>query len=88
MKILAEAGSNLLLFLWYPGYAAAHPDNLLSGLIPAVPDFSYPIFSILVSCVLCFALFIPEMLRLGLGVDRGTLKDMLRYSPCCATPCR
>jgi len=80
VKILAEAGSNLLLFLWYPGYAAAHPDNLLSGLIPAVPDFSYPIFSILVSCVLCFALFIPEMLRLGLGVDRRTLKNMLRYS--------
>ena len=74
VKILAEAGSNLLLFLWYPGYAAAHPDNLL------VPDFSYPIFSILVSCVLCFALFIPEMLRLGLGVDRRTLKNMLRYS--------
>ena len=59
VKILAEAGTNLLLFLWYPRYAAAHPDNLLSGLIPAVPDFSYPIFSILVSCVLCFLLFIP-----------------------------
>ena len=43
IKILTEAGTNLLLFLWYPGYAAAHPDNLLSGLIPAVPDFSYPI---------------------------------------------
>lgn len=39
VKILAEAGTNLLLFLWYPRYAAAHPDNLLSGLIPAVPDF-------------------------------------------------
>ena len=33
IKILTEAGTNLLLFLWYPGYAAAHPDNLLSGLI-------------------------------------------------------
>ena len=30
VKILTEAGTNLLLFLWYPGYAAAHPDNLLS----------------------------------------------------------
>ena len=80
VKILAEAGTNLLLFLWYPEYAAAHPDNLLSGLIPASPDFSYPIFSILVSCVLCFVLFIPEMLRLGFGADRRTLKEMLRYS--------
>ena len=80
VKILAEAGSNLLLFLWYPRYAASHPDNLLSGLIPAVPDFSYPIFSILVSCVLCFILFIPELLRIGLGTDRRTLKNLLRYS--------
>ena len=80
VKILAEAGTNLLLFLWYPRYAAAHPDNLLSGLIPAVPDFSYPIFSILVSCVLCFLLFIPELLRLGLNPDSRTLKDLLRYS--------
>ena len=80
IKILAEAGTNLLLFLWYPRYAAAHPDNLLSGLIPAVPDFSYPIFSILVSCVLCFLLFIPELLRLGLSPDSRTLKDLLRYS--------
>ncbi len=80
VKILTEAGTNLLLFLWYPGYAALHPDNLLSGLIPAVPDFSYPVFSILVSCVLCFALFIPEMLRVGFGTDSRTIRDMLRYS--------
>ena len=80
VKILTEAGSNLLLFLWYPKFAAAHPDNLLSGLIPAAPDFSYPIFSILVSCVICFILFIPELFRLGMGTDRRTLKDMLRYS--------
>ena len=80
VKILTEAGTNLLLFLWYPGYAAAHPDNLLSGLIPAVPDFSYPIFAIVVSCVVCFLLFIPDLLRLHLSPDSGTLKKMLRYS--------
>ena len=80
IKILTEAGTNLLLFLWYPGYAAAHPDNLLSGLIPAVPDFSYPIFAIVVSCVVCFLLFIPDLLRLHLSPDSGTLKKMLRYS--------
>ena len=80
VKILTEAGTNLLLFLWYPGYAAAHPDNLLSGLIPAVPDFSYPIFAIVVSCVVCLLLFIPELFRLRLSPDGTTLKRMLRYS--------
>ena len=80
VKILTEAGTNLLLFLWYPGYAAEHPGNLLSGLIPDMPDFSYPIFSILVSCIVCFVLFIPELLRLGLGADRRTLRSMMRYS--------
>ena len=80
IKILTEAGTNLLLFLWYPGYAAAHPDNLLSGLIPAVPDFSYPIFAIVVSCVVCLLLFIPELFRLRLSPDGTTLKRMLRYS--------
>ena len=80
VKILTEAGTNLLLFLWYPGYAAAHPDNLLSGLIPAVPDFSYPIFAIVVSCVVCFLLFIPDLLRLRLSSDGATLRKMLRYS--------
>ena len=75
VKILTEAGTNLLLFLWYPGYAAAHPDNLLS-----VPDFSYPIFAIVVSCVVCLLLFIPELFRLRLSPDGTTLKRMLRYS--------
>lgn len=80
VKILVEAGMNVLLFLWYPGHAAVHPDNLLSGLIPPVPDFSYPIFSILVSCAVVFVLFIPELLRLGISSDGRTVKDMLRYS--------
>ena len=80
IKIAAEAGTNLLLFLWYPSYAAEHPGNLLSGLIPPSPDFSYPIFSILVSCVLCFLLFVPELLRLGFGTDRRTVKGLMRYS--------
>ncbi|HIZ86878.1 MAG TPA: oligosaccharide flippase family protein [Candidatus Coprenecus pullistercoris] len=80
LKILTEAGSNLLLFLWYPGYASSHPDNLLSGLIPAEPDFSYPVFSIVVSCVVCLLLFVPDLLRLRLSPDSRTLKRMLRYS--------
>lgn len=55
VKILAEAGTNLLLFLWYPRYAAVHPDNLLSGMVPAVPDFPIRYFPSLSAacCVLC-----------------------------------
>ena len=45
-----------------------------------MPDFSYPIFAIVVSCVVCFLLFIPDLLRLHLSPDSGTLKKMLRYS--------
>ena len=80
VKILTEAGTNLLLFLWYPGWAATHPDNLLSGLIPPAPDFSYPIFSILVSCVVAFVLFLPDLFRMRVTSDGRTVKDMMRYS--------
>ncbi|HIZ85755.1 MAG TPA: oligosaccharide flippase family protein [Candidatus Coprenecus stercoravium] len=80
IKILTEAGCNLLLFLWYPAFAVSHPDNLLSGFIPAVPDFSYPIFSIVVSCVVCVLLFIPDLLRLRVSIDGRTVRDMLGYS--------
>lgn len=80
IKIFTEIGSNLLLFLWYPGFAASHPDNPLSGLVSPVPDFSYPIFSIFVSCAVCFALFIPELFRLRPVSDFRTVRSMLKYS--------
>lgn len=80
IKIFTEIGSNLLLFLWYPGYAAGHSDNFLSGLISPSPDFSYPIFSILVSCIVCFIMFVPELFRLRPVSDRRTVRNMLKYS--------
>ena len=64
IKILTETGANLVLFFVWP----------------AQPDFTYPIMAILVSCVLCLALFIPDILRLKLTWDSGVVKRMLAYS--------
>lgn len=64
VKILTETGANLLLFFVWP----------------AQPDFTYPVFAILVSCVLCLVLFIPDMLRLRPVWDSAVVKRLLVYS--------
>lgn len=64
IKILTETGANLVLFLVYP----------------AKPDFTYPIFAIFISCVLCLALFVPDIVRLRLVWDRDVVRRMLLYS--------
>ena len=64
VKILTETGANLLLFFVWP----------------ARPDFTYPVFAILVSCVLCLVLFIPDMLRLKPVWDTAVVKRLLVYS--------
>ena len=64
IKILTETGANLVLFFVYP----------------AQPDFTYPIFAILVSCVVCLALFIPDILHLRLTWDGAVVRRMLAYS--------
>ena len=48
IKIFTEIGANLFLFFVYP----------------AKPDFTYPIFAIFISCVLCLVLFVPDLLKL------------------------
>ena len=64
IKILTETGANLVLFLVYP----------------AKPDFTYPIFAIFISCVLCLALFVPDIMKLKPVWDSGVVKRMLLYS--------
>ena len=64
VKILTETGANLVLFFVWP----------------AQPDFTYPIFAILVSCVLCLLLFVPDVVRLRLVWDGALVKRMLVYS--------
>lgn len=80
LKILTETGSNLLLFLWFPKFAVAHPDTFLLKFISATPDFSYPIFSICISCVVCLLLFIPDIFKLRFTFDKKVWKGLMLYS--------
>ena len=64
VKILTETGANLVLFFVYP----------------AQPDFTYPILAIFISCVLCLALFVPDIMKLKPVWDGGVVKRMLIYS--------
>ncbi len=78
IKIITETAANLILFLWFP----KHPDSArwLLNFIPATPDFSYVIFAIFISCIVCGLLFIPDFLKLSFRLDRKLMKQMLAYS--------
>ena len=80
IKILSELGFNLLLFFGAPAYFAAHPDSLLLNFIPAQADFSYIIFAVLLSCILCTLLFIPDLLRMRFAIDPKLWRSMMLYS--------
>ncbi len=91
IKIITETAANLVLFLWFPKYCVAvaqkagaaelsGADVWLLNFIPATPDFSYVIFAIFISCVVCTLLFIPDFLRLSFRLDRKLTRQMLAYS--------
>ena len=91
IKIITETAANLVLFLWFPKYCAAAAqeagvaeltgsDVWLLNFIPAAPDFSYVIFAIFISCVVCTLLFIPDFLKLSFRLDPKLLRQMLAYS--------
>lgn len=93
IKILTETASNLVLFFWLPGYCLRAAERLgteVQALTPSdvwllhfvspTPDFSYVIFAILISSVVCGALFIPELLKLKVKPDPALLRKMLLYS--------
>ncbi len=78
VKIITETVANLVLFLWFPSHVESA--GWLLKFIPAVPDFSYVIFAIFISCIVCGLLFIPDILRLSFRMDARLLKQMLAYS--------
>ena len=78
IKIITETAANLFLFLWFPKHVASAP--WLLNFIPEIPDFSYVIFAIFISCIVCGLLFIPEYLRLSFSLDPKLLRQMLAYS--------
>ena len=90
IKIITETVANLVLFLWFPkhctlvaeslGHTATSSDIWLLHLIPATPDFSYVIFAIFISCVVCGLLFIPEYIKMTWRLDPKLLRQMLAYS--------
>ena len=80
IKILTETGANILLFFWFPKFCERHPGNFLTAFISPTPDFSYVIFAILISCVVCALLFVPDLVRFSYSFDRKLLGRMLAYS--------
>lgn len=74
LKICAELGTNLYLFL-----VAAKPAWVFD-FVSSTPDFSYPMFAIFVSCILCSLMLLPELFRISLRLDRKLLGEMLLYS--------
>jgi O-antigen/teichoic acid export membrane protein len=78
IKIITETAANLVLFLWFPKHVSSAP--WLLNFIPETPDFSYVIFAIFISCVVCGLLFIPEYLKLSFRLEPKLLKQMLAYS--------
>lgn len=80
IKILSELGFNILLFLVVPAYLLAHPSSSLLYFIPAQIDFSYIIFAVFLSCVVCFALFLPDLCKIKLRFNKKLWKQMMLYS--------
>lgn len=80
VKILTEVGVNLLLYLAMPARFEANPNHWLLNFISPTPDYSYAIFAILASCLVCLILLAPELLKLKLKPDGALLKRLLIYS--------
>ncbi len=80
VKILSELGFNLLLFFVVPGYLADNPHSFILNFIPANADFSYIIFAVFLSCVMCALLFIPDILRMKVSFNKGLWREMMIYS--------
>lgn len=80
VKIITETLANIVLFFAFPAWCVSHPETWLLNFISATPDFSYVIFAIFISCVVCAALFIPDLVRFTYSFDKKLLRKMLAYS--------
>jgi len=80
VKIGTELGFNFLLFFFAPAYFAANPDSWLLNFVSATPDFSYILFAIFLSCIVCLLLFVPDILRVKFKFSRELWRKMMLYS--------
>jgi O-antigen/teichoic acid export membrane protein len=55
-------------------------DVWLLHFISATPDFSYVIYAVFISCIVCAILFIPDLMKFSFEFDGKLLKKMLAYS--------
>lgn len=76
IKILTETAANMVLFFWYP----AHSSALMGRFVSPTPDFTYVIFAIFISSIVCAVLFVPDLLKTSFEFDRKLLRQMLAYS--------
>lgn len=60
--------------------ALTKSDVWMLHFISATPDFSYVIFAVFLSCIVCAILFIPDLLKFSFEFDGKLLKKMLAYS--------
>ncbi len=80
VKILTEVGVNLVLYLILPLRLASGRNLWMLDFVSASPDFTYAIFAILISCLVCLVLLIPEIASLKWNPDSELLKRLLSYS--------
>lgn len=80
VKILTEVGVNLLLYLVLADRFAEGSCLWITRFVSAAPDFTYPVFAILVSCIVCLLLIAPELLKLTFRLDRQLIRRLLVYS--------
>ena len=71
---------NLLLYLVLAARFAQGSSLWLTRFVSATPDFTYPIFAILVSCLVCLVLISPELFKLTFRLDRTLVRCLLIYS--------
>ncbi|MDR2126846.1 MAG: oligosaccharide flippase family protein [Prevotellaceae bacterium] len=80
IKILSETSLNLVLFLGFPAYAAAHPDSFMLKFLSPVPDGGYILFAILGSCIISLLLFLPVLFKTKFSFSPTLLKQLMIYS--------
>ena len=80
-KILTEMAVNIFLFTAFTQqFQSTHAGAFLLHFVSPTPDFSYPIFSVFASSILCAIMFIPDLFRLNYTFDKQLFKKVLAYS--------
>ncbi|MBQ0006305.1 MAG: oligosaccharide flippase family protein [Alistipes sp.] len=80
LKILTEVVTSCFLVFFLPRITGGDSGAWIYALVSVEPDFTYPIFAILVSCLVAFLLFLPELVKFRFSIDRSVWKPLMLYS--------